>query len=421
MKKRKILLLSDHLLSTSGVGCQSRFLMQGLVEKGCWTVRQLGAAIKHENYDVAQPHPEIIVKPIDGFGNRDMIRQLLVTEKPDVLMLFTDPRFFVWVWQMEDEIHQVCPIAYWHVWDNDPYPAYNGAFYHGTDLINCHSYLTYKLVSDKFPNKTNFIPHALPEELFFELPDSKKEQAKIQLLGEERKDHYVGLWINRNAKRKRPNDVLLSWKMFLEELEKKEGHKKATLIMHTDPYDQEGPNLYEAANMLGIGDNIFFSPQRIEFENMNILHNISDFCINIALNEGFGLPTLESMQCGNPIIAQKTGGLYRQVVDHRDGSENGVALDPDVRSLVGSQMVPYIYEDYCANEKVAGAMMHLYEIGPEARKELGQKAKNYVESEFAMQTTIDRWNETLTSLCETWENDREKIYQPWRLKELSRL
>ena len=82
---------------------------------------------------------------------------------------------------------------------------------------------------------------------------------------------------------------------------------------------------------------MFISAQRIEFEHMNILHNISDFCINISLNEGFGLSTLESMQCGNPIIAIKTGGLTRQVVDHRDGSENGFALDPDCRSLVGSQ------------------------------------------------------------------------------------
>jgi hypothetical protein len=29
---------------------------------------------------------------------------------------------------MEDEIHQICPITYWHVWDNDPYPAFNDEF-----------------------------------------------------------------------------------------------------------------------------------------------------------------------------------------------------------------------------------------------------------------------------------------------------
>jgi hypothetical protein len=38
MKKNKILILSDHALSPSGVGVQTRFLVDGLIKKGCWTV-----------------------------------------------------------------------------------------------------------------------------------------------------------------------------------------------------------------------------------------------------------------------------------------------------------------------------------------------------------------------------------------------
>lgn len=417
MKKMKILMLSDHMLSTSGVGCQSRFLSFGLVNKGKWEIKQLGAAMKHENYDLACPHADIMIKPVDGFGDRDSLRQLLATEKPDVLFLFTDPRFFMWVWQMEDEIHQVCPIAYWHVWDNDPYPAFNSMFYEGTDLINCHSFKTFELVSKHFPEKTNFIPHALPEELYFPMTSEDKKKHKLTLLGKDREDHFVGIWINRNAKRKRPNDVMMSWKLFLDNLEKKHGHRNATLIMHTDPRDQEGPNLFVSADVIGVKDDVFFSPQRIEFEQMNVLHNISDFCINIALNEGFGLPTLEAMQCGNPIIAQKTGGLTRQVVDHRDESENGFALDPDVRSMVGSQMVPYIYEDYCTNEKTADAMMKMYELGPEGRDKIGKKARAYVQSEFNLKNTIDRWDETLTDLIENWRKNKGNE-RTWKIKEL---
>jgi glycosyltransferase involved in cell wall biosynthesis len=419
MEKKKILMLSDHMLSTSGVGCQSRYLANGLVEKGCWSIRQLGAAIKHEDYRLGQPHPDILIKPVDGFGNRDMIRQLLAIEKPDLLLLFTDPRFFIWVWEMEDEIHQTCPIAYWHVWDNEPFPAYNNAFYASTDLINCHSHLTYRLVSEHHPNKTNFIPHALPQDIFKPINSGEAKTKRKQLLGDDRADHFVGLWINRNAKRKRPNDVLASWKIFLDELEAKYGHRKATLIMHTDPHDQEGPNLIEAMGMLGLNNNVFFSTARISFEDMNVLHNVSDFCVNIALNEGFGLPTLEAMQAGKPIIAQKTGGLTRQVVDHRDGSENGIALDPDVRTLVGSQMVPYIYEDYCSNEKTAAAYMKLYELGPEGRDKLGEKARQYALSEFNLQDTIEKWHQTMWNLSEEWKSNKEKIYPPYRMKKMN--
>ena len=71
-KKYKILLLSDHALSTSGVGCQSRFLANGLVDKGCWTVRPFGAAMKHTDYETVVVNEDFIIKPIDGFGDRDI-------------------------------------------------------------------------------------------------------------------------------------------------------------------------------------------------------------------------------------------------------------------------------------------------------------------------------------------------------------
>jgi len=151
--KKKIVMISDHALSTSGVGTQSRHLINGLVKKGCWTVRQLGAAMKHDDYSVVKVNEDFIVKPIDSFGTREMIRVVLATEKPDIIFLFTDPRFYVHIFEMEDEIHQVCPIVYWHVWDNEPYPDYNDGYYESVDLINCHSYHTYQQVAKHHPHQ----------------------------------------------------------------------------------------------------------------------------------------------------------------------------------------------------------------------------------------------------------------------------
>jgi len=412
MEKKKVLVLSDHALSTSGVGTQTRHLVMGLIEKGDWTFRQFGAALKHNDYRTAVVNDDFIIKPIDGFGDRDTLRVTLATEKPDILLIFTDPRFFIWLFEMEDEIHQVCPIVWWHVWDNYPYPKFNETLYQGTDFINCHSYLTYEMVKDHFPDKTGFIPHAIPDNIYHPLDEKTVQSEKNRILGWERRDHFVGIWVNRNAKRKRPNDVLLSWKYFLDELEKKHGHRKATLIMHTDPYDQEGPNLVMTSEHYGINDTVFFSGERLDFDKMNILYNISDFCINISYAEGFGLPTLECMQAGKPIIAVKTGGLTRQVVDHRDGSENGIALDVEVKTLVGSQQVPYIYEDYVDPKTVGSAIFEMHEKSPEERKDLGEKARLYVESEFNYQTTVDLWDKSLRDIHKNW---RER-YERWECK-----
>jgi glycosyltransferase involved in cell wall biosynthesis len=406
LKKHKVLVLSDHALSTSGVGTQTRHLINGLLEKGTWSFRQFGAAMKHASYETIMVNPDFIIKPIDGFGDRNLLRMTLATEKPDLILIFTDPRFFIWLFEMEDEIHQVCPIVWWHVWDNRPAPVFNGPMYEATDLINCHSYMTYEIVKEMFPEKTNFIPHTLPPTIFYPLPDQTVRNYKSQLIGHNRLDHFVGFWVNRNARRKRPSDVIWAWKIFLDRLQEKHGHKKATLLMHTDPHDQEGPNLVDVVKLFGVEDNVIFSSDRVDFDKMNILHNISDFCINISHAEGFGLSTLEAMQCGKPIVAVKTGGLTRQVVDHRNGSENGIALPVEFKSLVGSQMVPYIFEDYVSAETTGNGIMKLYEMGPEERKKVGMRARSYVMSEFNHQKMIDEWDRTLNDVIRNWKNKK---------------
>lgn len=413
-EKKKILILSDHALSTSGVGCQTRFLANGLVNTGKWTVRQFGAAIKHSDYTPVKVNDDFIIKPVDGFGTPQLLKTTLAVEKPDVLLLFTDPRFFIWLWEMEEEVHQLCPIAYWHVWDNRPVPEFNKVLYDSTDLINCHSYDTYEYVKELAPGRANFIPHAVPEDVFYPMSDWDIKTQKSTVLGHERLNHFTGFWVNRNAKRKRPADLLWAWSIFLENLEKKHGHKNATLLMHTDPEDAEGPNLYSVVEMLGIKDNIVFSVERIEFEKMNVLHNICDFTINISYAEGFGLSTLEAMMCAKPIIAIQTGGQKRQVIDHRDGSENGFALPVEFKSLVGSQNVPYIHEDYCSVETIADKIMKMYELGSDGRKELGEKAKEYAFSEFGMEKTVRLWDETLTDLTKNWK----KNYTRWDVTEI---
>lgn len=404
MKKHKILMLSDHALSTSGVGCQSRFLIEGLLNKGCWSVKQFGAAVRHDNYEVVQVNPDFVIKPIDGFGNRQLLLETLATEQPDVLLIFTDPRFFIWLWEIEDEIRQVCPIAYWHVWDNKPTPSFNLPFYEGTDLINCHSYLTYEMVKELAPEKTNFVPHSLPEELYQQLPDHQIEEYKAQVLGSDRADHFTAFWINRNARRKRPADLVWAWKKFKDKVLAEKSEFKCTLLMHTDPRDPEGPNLLALAEHFDLVDDIVFSTERLDFEKINVLHNISDTCINVSYAEGFGLATLESMQVGNPIIAPKTGGLTRQVIDHRDGTENGVSLDIEFQSLVGSQTVPYILEDYVSADSISEAIYKLWDMGPEERKVLGKKARDYVLSEFAYDKTVDLWHNSLLELVNKWKN-----------------
>lgn len=413
MDKKKILIICDHPLATSGVGLQARYLIQGLLEKNKYKFLCLGAAMKHENYNTIAVTNDFIIKPIDGFGNKDMIRLILAQEKPDALLIFTDPRFFMHIFEMEDEIHQICPIAYWHLWDALPKPEFNKVFYESVDLINCINWPTYQFCKEWFPEKSNYIPHAIPKNVVHKLDDDKISLIKKNIL-KNKHNNFIGLWVSRNARRKKPSDVLESWKLFLDNLQLKHGHKNATLIMHTDPFDNEGPNLLQVVDLLNLKDNVIFSKDRINLNEMNHLYNIADFTMSISCNEGFGLSTLESMMCEKPIIAVKTGGLERQVVDHTDNSENGIALNPDVTTLVGSQLVPYIYEHHVSNENVAEAIMKMYELGPEKRKQLGKKAYEYAIKEYNSNDVIENWDKTLEKTINNWKNS----YSRWTIEEI---
>ena len=400
MRKIKVLMLCDHPLSPTGVGTQARWLIDGLINTNKYTFRCFGGAVKHDKYDTIIVNNDLTIKPVNGFGDPNLLRATLMSERPDVLLLFTDPRFFVWVWEMSDEIHTVCPIAYNHLWDSDPYPEYNAPFYDDTDLLNCINKPTYDMLVQRYPSKVNFIPHAVPSELFYPETDQVRIAARQQLLGISNNEHFIALWIARNARRKRPNDMLVAWADFIKKHKPSAG---ATLIMHTNPTDQEGPNLLATAQMLGIERFIKFSSDIVNFDQMRILYALSDVVIDTSMNEGFGVPTLEAMYCGKPIIAPMTGGLTHQLLNYKTGEKTGIALEPDVRTLIGGQLVPYIYEDLVKTERFTDALAEVASWGHEKRKQVGQIGRKYATDEFSMNRLITSWDDSLLKLVSNWK------------------
>ena len=97
MSKKKILTLSDHPLSPSGVGTQTKYVCEGLLNTGRYSILSLGGAVSHHNYDpivVEEYGEDWRIIPIDGYGSPEMIRSVIRTEKPDCVWFMTDPRFW---------------------------------------------------------------------------------------------------------------------------------------------------------------------------------------------------------------------------------------------------------------------------------------------------------------------------------------
>ena len=180
MKKKKILLMSDDMRMHSGVACVSRDIVMGTIHHYDWV--QIGGAVKHpENGKVIDMSEALQVEmgikngylkiyPISGYGNANLLREIMALEKPDAIMHFTDPRFWVWLYQMEHEVRQHIPIFYYNIWDDRPTPRYNEFFYESCDLIMNISKQTVAMVKDAAVKKPRtdwdctYIPHGIPED-----------------------------------------------------------------------------------------------------------------------------------------------------------------------------------------------------------------------------------------------------------------
>ena len=292
-KKIKVLTLSDHPLSPSGVGTQTKYVIEALLATGKFQVLSLGGAIKHNDYSPKFVEPwgeDWRIIPVDGYGTQEMIRSILRNEKIDILYMMTDPRFYEWLWHIENEIRPLCPIVYYHVWDNYPAPYFNKKFYESNDCIVSISKLTHDIVKEVAPGVPNvYIPHAVHGDVFIPLD---KKTVRENLLDEGDRDKFIVFWNNRNARRKQSGTLIHWWKDWLD---KRDLHGKAQLIMHTEPSDPHGQDLQHITSHLGLNDRqVLFSTQKVNLEQMNGFYNLADITVNISDAEGFGLATLQS-------------------------------------------------------------------------------------------------------------------------------
>ena len=122
---------------------------------------------------------DFVIFPVDGYGNAEMIRSVMRQQRPDMLWFMTDPRFFTWLWDIEDEVRTLCPMIYYHVWDNYPAPKFNSKYYNSTDVIACISKLTYDIVQKVSPEvESHYLPHAVDSEIFKKLDDEAVKNFK---------------------------------------------------------------------------------------------------------------------------------------------------------------------------------------------------------------------------------------------------
>jgi len=450
-KKKKILLLSDDLRMHSGVGTMSREIVFGTIDKYDWV--QVGGAIKHPDNgkivdmnqavreDTGVEDASLKIYPIDGYGSQELVRELLAIEKPDAILHYTDPRFWIWLYQMEHEIRQNIPIFYYNIWDNLPYPRWNEPYYESCDLIMNISKQTHNIVQNVCQKKprtdwdSTYVPHGINEKYFYPVVDEdetfKVNKVRNELFKGKEVDFTI-LFINRNIRRKMTSDLIMAFKTFADGLTE-EQKQKIGFVLHTEPVDNNGTDLPAVVEELCPDLNVVFSREKLNNDGMRHLYNAVDLTVNIASNEGFGLGTCESLMCGTPIIVNVTGGLQDQcgfkfrdhLLTYKDYGkieslhdwrkwENNKDLThgewvkpvwPRTRSVQGSVPTPFIMDDRCDWVDVADALRYWYDKTPEERTEAGRLGHEFVTSDDGMMST--------RHMCQLFKDHMETAWEKW--------
>ena len=448
-KRKKILLICDDVRVHSGVATVAKEIVCGTAHHFNWV--QMAGAIKHPdkgkrldlspstNKEANIDDSSVILYPTDGYGDSRILREVINIEKPDAIMLFTDPRYFTYIFNMEQEIRKKIPIAYLNIWDDYPAPMYNKPYYEACDLLMGISKQTVNInkivLGDKADKKViKYIPHGKNPNIFFPLTEETEEfkTFKKELFRGETPE-FVVLFNSRNIRRKQIPDTILAFRSFLDSLPKEKA-KKCKLILKTEIVTDAGTDLDKVREYI-LGENYFDNciilDNKFSEIQLNYLYNIADVQILLTSNEGWGLTITEAILAGTPIIANTTGGMQDQMrfVDknrewftpspdipsnhrgtYKEHGEWAFPVYPSSRSIQGSPPTPYIFDDRCRWEDACERIKEVYALSSEERKTRGLKGREWAlssEAGFTSDYQSDRVMEAFNELFSTFK-PREK-------------
>ena len=113
-----------------------------------------------------------------------------------------------------------------------------------------------------------------------------------------------------------------------------------------------------------------------------------------------------------------TGGLQEQVISGSDWF--GIPLLPSSKSIIGSQDVPYIYEDRINKDQFISALSKIYDMSATERRKMGMAGRRHVEENYNFENFNKTWVDFMDKIYEkngSWEN--RKNYSGIRFVEVA--
>lgn len=389
----RLLLVGDGIGLTTGFAQVLRHIAKGAVARG-WTVGQI-ASLEQPTFFNYEPYSQLGVQPFIPDGENmiglNIAGPVVERFKPDVILINADPGTARhWFAYLEQAKVNVPTVLYAPVEGAPINPTYAESFKAATKPFSYTDWSS-RALKGEWSIDAPYVYHGVDPSVFHPLDEGRRRSLRKRLGWEGR---FVIMYVARNSGRKQHPRLLQA----LAHLQSNGEDDDALLYLHCQPFDahwNQGWNLQHVAAWCQISERVQFqeTAEALYGEPATSLATkmaCADLYIHVAQVEGFGLPILEAMACGLPVIIPKDDGNMMEVVGAgttekgmiQTGAAAAIVVHSDVETWFnGAQLVNLSPKD------IAHAI-YVY------RRDLSTKAK-----EIARQRGIER----ATSGLFSWE------------------
>jgi glycosyltransferase involved in cell wall biosynthesis len=229
------------------------------------------------------------------------------------------------------------------------------------------------------PNRLRYVPFGVDASVFRQLPDREQLRQEAGVA-----DRFVVGCVARNQFRKSLPLLVRSFAAFAADKD------DATLFLHTDPDDEAGSDLVDLLYRYGLQEKAGITRGAsvtcgASDAFLCRLYNLFDVFALPTMGEGFGLPLLEAMACGVPVVTtdcSAAGELVRG---------RGALIRVRERIAVGPQSIELAVADAGHLTEILGDLYAAPTLGEEYR---------HAGRSYAEQMSWDRCRDLWLSLLE---------------------
>jgi len=344
------------------------------------TLLRDGFEKKGLNVSLISPIPEgkaeFNNKLIDGIlytnYNEENALNLVYDYVPDAIILLGYPNDFLFLTNISDNA-KLPAIYLWAQFSKTP--VLNEFFKSKVIFVPLTGKTSEYCSEAKVKNISKPIPHGVPLDIYHIFNEKNKHILRDKL---SLNNFFVIGTVAKNAIRKRLNDVIEAFSMVYNKID------DAFLIIKTDKeINDDGYNLNLLVEKYGLLDRTKIICGNFTRSKMADLYNCMDVYVQLSEWEGFGIPVIEAMACGLPVITHEVQGPG-EIVNNTGIIVNSRKFNDDSGA----------YLSYADVNQVAEALYTLYKDN-DLRNKLSKKAVSLIRGNYDINKVVDKWMKIL--------------------------